>query len=118
MEILDLTPPDQEWENGAFWLSFCLILDFWGDGGLLFHFILSKITVLGRIVKKKKKSRPHSPQIKEGKMARFAFRVATSFFRGGGGGGEGGRFAFPFYSVQDGRTLLSGLLTAIDAPFF
>ena len=51
-------------------------------------------------------------------MARFAFREATSFFRGGGGGTEGGRFAFPFYSVQDGRTLLSGLLTAIDAPFF
>ena len=52
-------------------------------------------------------------------MARFAFRVATSFFRRGGGGGrEEGRFAFPFYSVQDGRTLLSGLLTAIDAPFF
>lgn len=117
MEILDPTPPDQEWENGAFWLSFCLILDFWGDGGLLFHFILSKITVLGRIVKKTK-FRPPSPQIKEGKMARFAFREATSFFRGGGGGTEGGRFAFPFYSVQDGRTLLSGLLTAIDAPFF
>ena len=82
MEILDPTLPDQEWENGAFWLSFCLILDFWGDGGLLFHFILSKITVLGRIVKK---FRPPSPQIKEGKMARFAFRVASSFFFGGGG---------------------------------
>ena len=113
MEILDPTLPDQEWENGAFWLSFCLILDFWGDGGLLFHFILSKITVLGRIVKK---FRPPSPQIKEGKMARFAFRVASSFFFFGGGGG--GRFAFPFYAVQDCTTLFSGLLTAIDAPFF
>ena len=30
MEILDPIPPDQEWENGAFWLSFCLILDFCG----------------------------------------------------------------------------------------
>ena len=68
-----------------FGFRFAWSLIFAGDGGLLFHFILSKITVLGRIVKKK--FRPPSPQIKEGKMARFAFRVATSFFREGGGGG-------------------------------
>ena len=67
-----------------FGFRFAWSLIFGGDGGLLFHFILSKITVLGRIVKK---FRAPSPQIKEGKMARFAFRVASSFFLGGGGGG-------------------------------
>ena len=67
MEILDPTPPDQDQE-----------LIFAGDGGLLFHFILSKITVLARIVKKK--FRPPSPQIKEGKMARFAFPYPFIYF--------------------------------------
>ena len=34
-------PPNQRWENGAFWLSREFILDL-RDGGLLFYFILSK----------------------------------------------------------------------------
>ena len=38
-------PPNQGWENGAFWLSRGFILDFGGDGGLLFHFTLSKIVL-------------------------------------------------------------------------
>ena len=35
--------PNQGWKNGAFWLSHGFILEMWGNGGLLFHFILSKI---------------------------------------------------------------------------
>ena len=31
-------PSNQGWENGAFWLLRGFILDFGGDGGLLFHF--------------------------------------------------------------------------------
>lgn len=72
MKILDPTPPDQEWGNGAFCLSRAFILVFfWGGGGreggrgLLFHFILFKTVV-----------------------------------------------------TEDRRTMLSGLLTAVDAPFF
>ena len=43
MENLD-PPPNQGWENGAFWLLRDFILYFLGgDGGLLFHFISSKI---------------------------------------------------------------------------
>ena len=44
--ILDNLPPPQNqgWENGMFWLLHSFILDL-GDGGLLFHFILSKIVV-------------------------------------------------------------------------
>ena len=40
--------PNQGWENGAFWLLLGFILDLVGGvgGGLLFHFILSKIVVL------------------------------------------------------------------------
>ena len=38
-------PPNQGWENGAFWLLRGFILDFGGDGGLLFHFTLSKIVL-------------------------------------------------------------------------
>ena len=46
-----LSPPNQGRENGAFWLLLGFILDLgrggggwaWGDGSLLFHFILSKI---------------------------------------------------------------------------
>ena len=41
-----LPPPNQGREIGAFWLLCCFILDLrgvGGDGGLLFHFILSKI---------------------------------------------------------------------------
>ena len=36
-------PPNQGWENGAFLPFARIILDLGGDGGLLFHFILSKI---------------------------------------------------------------------------
>ena len=36
-------PTNQGWENGAFWLLRGFILEFGGDWGLLFHFILSKI---------------------------------------------------------------------------
>ena len=50
MENLDPpSPPNQGWENDAFWLLRGFILDLGGggggggDGGLLFHFILSKI---------------------------------------------------------------------------
>ena len=44
MENLDPPfPPNQGWENGAF-LPFARLHPwFGGDGGLLFHFILSKI---------------------------------------------------------------------------
>ena len=44
MENLDpLSSPNQVWENGAF-LPFAQLHPwFGGDGGLLFHFILSKI---------------------------------------------------------------------------
>ena len=47
MENLDpSSPPNQGWENGAF-LPFARLHPwFGGDGGLLFHFILSKIVVL------------------------------------------------------------------------
>ena len=51
METLDPTPPDQEWGNGAFYLSRAFILVFfWGGGGregwgLLVHFILFKTVV-------------------------------------------------------------------------
>ena len=55
MEILDPTPPDQEWGNGAFCLSRAFILVFfWGggkgreggrEGGVFFHFILFKSVV-------------------------------------------------------------------------
>ena len=46
MENLDPpSPPNQGWENGAF-LPFARLHPwFGGDGGLLFHFILSKIVV-------------------------------------------------------------------------
>ena len=37
------SPPNQGRENGAFWLLRGFILALGGDGGLLFHFILSKI---------------------------------------------------------------------------
>ena len=43
---LPLPLPNQGWRNGAFWLLQGFILDFGGDGGLLFHFILSKIVSL------------------------------------------------------------------------
>jgi len=44
MENLDPPTPNQGWENGAFCPSRGFILDLGGgDGGLLFHFILSKI---------------------------------------------------------------------------
>ena len=36
------SPPNQGCEIGAFWLLPCFTL-IWGDGGLLFHFILFKI---------------------------------------------------------------------------
>ena len=41
-------PPNQGWENGAFWLLREFIFDLGGgeDGGLLFHFILSKIVAI------------------------------------------------------------------------
>ena len=58
-------------------------------------------------------------------MARFAFRVASSFFlgRGGEGRGEGGDLIFHFILSkivvsEDRRRLRSGILTAIDAPSF
>ena len=45
---------------------------------------------------------PPPPQIKDGKMARFAFaRLHPCFGGGGGGGGGGWGFAVPFYFVQD-----------------
>ena len=38
------SPPNQRWENGAFWLLLELVLDLGGGyGDLLFHFISSKI---------------------------------------------------------------------------
>ena len=40
-----LPPPNQGWENGAFWLLRGFILGGGGGGGLLFYFILSKIVV-------------------------------------------------------------------------
>ena len=46
--IVPPSPPNQGWENGAF-LPFARLhpwfvgMGGWGDGGLLFHFILSKI---------------------------------------------------------------------------
>ena len=86
---------------------------------MLFHFVLSKITILDRTVGK---FRPPSPQIKEGKMALFAFRVPSSLFFGGRRR-EGGGLLFHFILSKivvlgDRRTLYSGLLTAIVAPFF
>ena len=36
--------PNQGWENGAFWIFRGFVLDL-GDGGFLFHLILSKIEV-------------------------------------------------------------------------
>ena len=42
---------NQGWENGAFWFLRGFILDLGrGEGGLLFHFILSKIVVWRRLV--------------------------------------------------------------------
>ena len=38
-----MIPKNQEWKNGAFWLSHGFILEIRGEGGLLFHFILAKI---------------------------------------------------------------------------
>ena len=53
MENLDPppSPPNQGWENGAFLPSSGARLHPWfeGDGGLLFHFILSKIVACSRI---------------------------------------------------------------------
>lgn len=49
LEPLPLPLPNQGWRNGAFWLLQGFILDFGGgggSGGLLFHFILSKIVSL------------------------------------------------------------------------
>ena len=43
---------------------------------------------------------PQSPQMKDGKMARFGFCAPLSLNPGLGGGGGWG-FAVPFYSVQD-----------------
>ena len=82
-------PPNEGWENGAFWLLRAFILESLiggGDGGLLFHFILSKIAILDKI---DGKFVPPSTHIKDGKMARFGFCAASSliFFLGGGGGG-------------------------------
>ena len=44
MENLDpppQLPPNQGRKNGVFWLSLGFILNLVGDGGLLFHFILT-----------------------------------------------------------------------------
>ena len=41
--VLLWSPKHQGWKNGAFWLSHSFILEIRGNGGLLFHSILSKI---------------------------------------------------------------------------
>ena len=46
MKRIKPPPPNQGWENGAFWPSCGFILDFGRMGDLLFHFILSKIKII------------------------------------------------------------------------
>ena len=56
-------PPNQGWENGAFLPFARLHPRFGGDGGLLFHFILSQITIVDKI---NGKPRPPPPPPNQG----------------------------------------------------
>ena len=78
------SPPNQGWENGAF-LPFARLHPwFGGDGGLLFHFILSKIAILDKINGKPRP--PLRPQIKDGKNGAFLpFARLHPWFGGDGG---------------------------------
>ena len=92
MENLDPSPPNQGWENGAFWLLRDFILDLRGWGfAVPFYFVQD--CNLGQ--NKWKTWTPPLPQIKDGKMARFGFCATSSLIWGGWG------FAVPFYFVQD-----------------
>ena len=94
-----LPPPTEGWKNGAF-LPFARLHPWLGgDGGLLFHFILSKIAILDKTNGKPRPLLPPSPaQIKDGKTARFC--PSRGFILDLGGWG----FAVPFYFVQDCRS--------------
>ena len=87
MENLDPPPPpplNQGWENGAF-LPFARLHPwFGGDGGLLFHFILSKIAILDKINGKPRPPLP--PKSRMGKWRVFALRAPSSLIWGGDGG--------------------------------
>ena len=67
----------------------------WGDGALLFHFILSKIAILDKINGKPRPPLP--PKSRMGKWRVFALRAPSSLPWGGWG------FAVPFYFVHDCR---------------
>ena len=78
------SPPNQGWENGAF-LPFARLHPwFGGDGGLLFHFILSKIAILDKINGKPRP--PLRPQIKDGKNGAFLPFARLHPWLGGGDG--------------------------------
>ena len=60
---------------------------------------------------------PFSPQIKDGKMARFCPLRGFILDLWGGGGGGGGAVAVPFYFVQD--FILSKIVAKVVlSPFF
>ena len=68
----------------------------WGMGGLLFHFILSKIAVLDKL-----NGKPRSPLPQKSKMGKwhvFSFCAASFLIRGwvGGRGGSDGGLLFHF----------------------
>ena len=84
----NLDPPPPQIKDGKM-VRFCpsraFILDLGGGGGgLLFHFILSKIAILDKINGKPRP--PPPPQIKDGKMARFCPSRAFILDLGGDGG--------------------------------
>ena len=68
----------------------------WGDGGLLFHFILSQIAIVDKINGKTRPPLPPNSRMEKWRL--FALRAASSLTWGGRG------FAVPFYFVQDCRS--------------
>ena len=68
----------------------------WGDGGLLFHFILSQIAIVDKVNGKTRPPLPPNSRMEKWRL--FALRAASSLTW------EGRGFAVPFYFVQDRRS--------------
>ena len=103
------SPPNQGWENGTLFFALRAASSLIWDGGLLLHFILSKIAILDK-TNEKPRPPPLPPKSRMGKWRVVPLRAASSLIWGGWG------FAVPFYFGQDCRCTSSIPCTQYPDP--